>query len=165
MEYCILLGSALLSESSHGLTLMLQENSRSLYFCWNCKVWKKNKSNEKWRIVKAVRKKREPECTEFYRPGLPWHLAQKVLQWKYQGHHKLGTATQILQNTKVTTYPIYGCFYPVWAPGNCEGWYDQISVGNSLKHYWCKRVLPRTRIITDNGSESLFVATEKKVWC
>ena len=157
MEYCILLGAALLSESSHGLTLMLQENSRSLYFCWNCKVWK-NKSNEKWRIVKAVRRRREPECTEFYRPGLPWHLAQKVLQWKYQGHHKLGTATQILQNTKVTTYPIYGCFYPVWAPGNCEGWYDQISVGNIICGDKNKIVLRWP----NNGSESLFVATKKK---
>ena len=50
-----------------------------------------------------------------------------------------------------------------------------MSVGNSLKHYlwWqkrnslalavgCKRMLPRTRIITNNGSESLFVAQKKK---
>ena len=59
--------------------------------------------------------------------------------------------------------------------GNCDGCYDQMSVGNSLKHYlwWqkrnslalavgCKRMLPRTRIITNNGSESLFVAQKKK---
>ena len=31
VEYLTLLGSALLSERSHGLTLILQENSRSLW--------------------------------------------------------------------------------------------------------------------------------------
>ena len=73
MEYCILLGSALLSERSHGLTLIFQENSRSFWkssFVETARC-EQNESNEKKRIVKAVRKRREPECTEFYRPGLP----------------------------------------------------------------------------------------------
>ena len=75
----------------------------------------KNKNNEKWRIVKAVRRRREPECTEFYRPGLPWHLAQKVLQWKYQGHHKLGTATANTTRHQGHHISHIWLFFPVWA--------------------------------------------------
>ena len=49
VEYRILLGSALLPERSHGLTLILQENSRSLWkssFVETARC-EQNESNEK----------------------------------------------------------------------------------------------------------------------
>ena len=119
--------------------------------------------DKKWRIVKEVRKKgKNPSVRNFTGRGCLDIWLRKF----FSGNTKVTTSwappPQILQNTKVTTYPIYG-YYPVWA------------VGNSLKHYlwWqkrnslalavgCKRMMPRTRIITNNGSESLFVAQKKK---